>query len=72
VLKCFSAKQQGPRAMNPIAAGLGNVICSTALAVGVPGARCYDALAQQSFGYAGAALLLLLVIAALKGLRRWA
>ncbi len=58
--------------MNEIAAGLGSVICSAALAVGASGARCYDGMAQQGLGYAGAALFLLLVIVGLRRLGRWA
>ena len=58
--------------MNEIAAGLGSVICSAALTVGVSGARCYNGIAQQGLGYAGAALFLLLVIVGLRRLARWA
>jgi hypothetical protein len=58
--------------MNQIAAGLGSMMCNTGVSFGLPGARCFDLATQQGLGYAGAALLLLLLVAALRGLGRWA
>ena len=54
-----------PSAMNDIAAGLGNSLCSAALEIGFAGAQiahCYNAAAHQQLGYSAVAVLVLVTI----------
>jgi hypothetical protein len=53
--------------MNDIAAGLGRFVCQTAFDLGLAGAHCYNAAAQQQLGYSAMALL---IVAAAMGFRR--
>ena len=50
--------------MSEIAAGLGSVICRSAINIGFSGAHCYDWDTLQRLGYAAAAVLVCIVIAA--------
>jgi hypothetical protein len=55
--------------MSEIAAGLGSVICRSAIDVGFSGAHCYNWDTQLRLGYAALAMVVVVIAAA--GMRRF-
>jgi hypothetical protein len=52
--------------MSEIAAGLGSVICRSAIHIGFSGAHCYDWDTLQRLGYAAAVLVVIVIAAGAK------
>jgi len=58
--------------MSEIAAGLGSVICRSAINLGFSGAHCYDWDTQLRLGYAAAAMLVGAMALMARRLGQWA